>query len=97
MTGNIIKEIISMHNRYLVEAKNLSPKIKGALMICDIEGEGIITSGLGTTTSAKTPEEMKDDAVCMVCQKHCCAEQPMTDTCCEACPLYQFIRYQEGA
>ena len=88
-------EIARKQSEHLVEFMNL-PKIRGALIITDIEGEGYVTSGVGTTTTAKTPEMMKDDAIYMVCQKHCCAEQPFTKTC-ECCPLYQFIQYQEGA
>ena len=87
-------EIARKQSEHLVEFMNL-PKIRGALIITDIEGEGYVTSGVGTTTTAKTPEMMKDDAICMVCQKHCCAEQPFTKNC-ECCPLYQFIQYQEA-
>lgn len=95
MTENILKTIVDKQTEFLIEAKSID-KVKGVLVICDIEGEGYITSGLGTTTNAKTAKMMRDDAACMICSKHCCAEPPLSDECCEACPLYEFIRYQEG-
>lgn len=72
------------------------PEVQGVAIIVDIKDEGLLTVGTGTTQTARTLEKMKDDAIDMICKKHCCAEQPFTKTC-ENCPLYQFIQYQEGA
>lgn len=89
-----IQDVIKEHTRVMDTLMN-HKEVHGVLIMTDIDGAGSFTSGAGTTTTAKTPAMMKDDAVDIICQKHCCAVQPFSETC-KHCPLYEFIKYQES-